>query len=550
MRPQTFYFQVVIVILLSLVGSEARTEFLRANFVSWTPNKINVLGPKQEFHIKVKFTDPCPTLRKQFKHSYSAILDNPTGIASAFLDRCSVTYDTQIIQKLDFLSQHINSTQHRRNKRSVALLGLFGGIWLSNVIDSVFHDNDRIAEREEQQNAALAQLNKRQNFSDSAIFELAKNQHFLIDKVNELARTTNETIRQALRMQFAANSYQNHFNEKSEALNNLRYNLISKKKIDFQALNSFLDTHVFETIDPDSADIISIDKVESTGSYRSYIIKFYGHLIDQKLRIYDVHAMTHWTNLTQSPSMLLEYGGPKNVLVNSEKNCVIGLSEPEEVTGLSCDENNMRATDLDVWIPVRPGNPFSQPIKTKFVEALPSVIIYCIGRQITISKQPPIDCPPFAFKLSATTQWKTDDKKFPGISTNVLSFSINLPENIIPAEIQEPNNTQYIEIDALKKIYKLTALLEEEQKKALVLTTPIGGVSHSTANKIILGGVATLFCLVIWMWRHNHLHIRDRHVELMKNISVHIDKTMRPSNYPVLPVDGEPKKDKDDEASW
>ena len=177
----------------------------------------------------------------------------------------------------------------------------------------------------------------------------------------------------------------------------------------------------------------------------------------------------------------MRYAGLPFVMVDADKNCITGISDvkPSDVSQ-GCQAQNFRSNDLDKWVLLRYGNPFVDVAKTVFIEDLPTVNIYCFGHSIKIQNEKPLECPPYAFTLPAHSWWRTPDHTFAGLDKTTYNFtsSLHLPEHIVPARVQDPNSTRFVESDALKKIYNLMALLEQERRNSLVLNTPIGGVSH------------------------------------------------------------------------
>lgn len=160
--------------------------------------------------------------------------------------------------------------------------------------------------------------------------------------------------------------------------------------------------------------------------------------------------------------------------------------------------------------------------------------MYCLGRSLEIEDEPPLDCPPYAIALPAYTRWRTSDKQFPGVPKTSLSFQVTekISDFIAPGKVQDPEGSRFIETEALRKIFNLTATLEEERKNLFVLNTPIGGVSYSVWNKILLCSVGCSLCIIIWFWVHNHKTIKRHHGKLMKSIKIHLDKSV----YPELPM--------------
>lgn len=338
--------------------------------------------------------------------------------------------------------------QPNRPARAIPLLGFIGGIWFSNVLDSVFNDNEEVAQHESQQDELLRSLNERQNWSTEAIVELARSQNYLVDKVNLLYLTNSEERRDAIRLSFALTKLHTQFNNKKTAIESLRFSLINSKKLNLQSLNTLLDTHMFENIDSDTTELISIDRDNDETIY----FRFFGHIIDDTMQGYDIKTMAHWSNLTEGEASLLTYSGPPKVLVNLTTNCVLGIYDLQPDTlSQPCRIRNSRSSDLDLWMISRKGNPFDEILPTRVIEELPSVNIYCLGRNISIAQENPIDCPPYTFSLPSSTKWSTNDRIWTGYVKSTFNFTTNLPDDLIPSEISEPNNTRFAAIDALKK---------------------------------------------------------------------------------------------------
>lgn len=151
--------------------------------------------------------------------------------------------------------------------------------------------------------------------------ELARSQKFLVDQVNKLYSVTNEYARVMIRHNFSLNCFSTHAASKKAAIESLRFGLINNRKINLQALNSLLDTNLFENIDSSTMEIISVEKFSKEG----FTIRFFGHNISENKGIYEVKTLDHWVNTTSSRASLLKYAGPPKVLVNIDNNCVMGL---------------------------------------------------------------------------------------------------------------------------------------------------------------------------------------------------------------------------------
>jgi len=117
-----------------------------------------------------------------------------------------------------------------------------------------------------------------------------------------------------------------------------------------------------------------------------------------------------------------------------------------------------------------------------------------------------------------------------------MSFAKNfqLPESVKPGVIQDPNSTKFVETDALKRIYEIGKLLENERASSVVLNTPVGGVSNAVLNKILLCSICCTICVIVWLWVHNHRTIKRHHRKMVNTIEIHIDKKIKPEAYPEI----------------
>lgn len=509
----------VVAIAIAQALATVNFETPRTSFVTWREQKANVLEPKRQFEVKIIFTDPCPVIQEQFPSFWSPSAEEYNPVYYAY-HGCTDLYHRSIIQPLDELVSRVSS---RRKTRAIPFLGLIGGVWLSNVLDSYFNENGAIATHEGEQDKYLRELNRRQNYSTEAIVELAQNQKLFMDKVNQLYVLTNNYARDLVRLQFALSLVSTHTATKKQAIATLRFDLVNHRKLNLNALNALLDTKTFENVDSDSLEFISVEKLSKTG----FVFKFFGHVIDENMKVYRINAINHWIKVTETPATLVQYAGPPFVLVNLTNNCVTGIHDLEPTTlSFGCAANNGRSNDLDLWTPVRSGNPFSDPTRTIYVEALPMIHVYCFGRKIFIEDDPELDCPPYTVALPAHARWRTNDKTFAGYPITSYSFTIaeKLPGNLNPSRIQDPNSTMFIETEALRRIYNLTALLEEEKTNALVLNTPIGGMSYSVWNKIVISSIGCCICIIVWFWVHNHRTINRHHDKLTRAMKAHLDR--------------------------
>jgi transposase InsO family protein len=519
-----------VAVILSLVAVQALGDSAfrtpRESFVLWKEEQQHVIKIKQEYEIKIAFIDPCIIIGKDFPSFWSSSTEEYNTVYNAYWS-CSENYRRNILTPLDEMVERHNVRV--REPRHIALLGLFGGLWLSNVLDSYFNDNSAIILHEQQQDEALQALNRRQNYSTQAVVELAKVQGLMLNKINELYDEMEAWKREIIKLQFALNYINLHLGLKRAAIDQLRFDLINGKRLNLHALNNLLDTKIFENIDSNTLEFISVKKLKD----ERYVFRFYGHEIDEDMRIYKVKAVKHWINVTESPATLVSYDGPPMTLVNTTNGCIVGIYDIKtDSISQGCKKQNGRSLELDSWRVERTGNPFVKPAPTIFIEKLPNMVVYCLGRSISIADEVAIDCPPYPISIPATVSWKTDDKSFDGynqISHNVTIFD-SIPAGIIPELVSDPKAKKFVETDALKKIYNLTAELEKVQQEALILNTPVGGMSHSLLNKIILSSVGSLLCIVVWMWRHQHQMLNAHHDKLARIIG----QAPIPLSYPDL----------------
>lgn len=522
MKKGTLKEFILTTIFVAAIGQCVYSVIIRnGNFVAWRRVSMNVLSEKKEFEVKIRFTDPCPMLHQWFPTAPQTYSSDSNWVYWAHA-HCHHDYWKYVLLPMRELKWRLEQ-QPIRQGRAIPFFGLVGGIWLSNVLDSVFNDNNEIAKHEAQQDELLRNLNKRQNWTTEAIIELSRNQNYLTDKVNELYKANGEEHRKAIRLNFALTKLHAQFAAKKAAIESLRFSLVNSKKLDLQSLNILLDTRMFEDIDSSSIEMLAIDKIDD----EIYYIRFYGHFIDDSMQVYEIKTLPHWSNLTQSEAVLLTYTGPPKVLINTTNNCVLGIYDLQpDTVSQPCILRNSRSSDLDSWAITDKGNPFENVLPTRFIEDLPNVNIYCLGRKISINQEDSIDCPPYAFALPTSIKWNTNDRNWIGYAKSLYNFTVKLPDNLVPAEISEPNNTRFAAIDALKRIYNLTEQLQREQTKLYALNTPVGGVSYAVMTKILLLSVASLAIIVIYFWKHNHLTTKKRHGKLLSKISTQIENAI------------------------
>lgn len=225
----------------------------RESFVIWKEDRQPVLKPKREYEIKISFVDPCIIIHRDFPDFWSTSSAEYNPVYYAYYG-CTENYKKQILEPMDNLLDRYNNKV--RTPRSIALLGLFGGLWLSNVIDSYFNDNDAIANHEKEQNAALELLNRKQNYSTQAVIELARSNHIMAEKINELYDNIDQQQRDFMKLQFALNWVNFHLGRKNSAIDKLRFDLVNGRRLNLHALNILLDTHVFENLDSVSLELL------------------------------------------------------------------------------------------------------------------------------------------------------------------------------------------------------------------------------------------------------------------------------------------------------
>lgn len=523
MRRSSALLLVYLVIGQSVLGLLDTT-----GFVAWRNAPRNALRAKEEFEIKFMFDNPCKALKTGFPSAF----DKDKELSFGDHLKCDKYYYDKIMVEMGWLQERY-SAAHKRTKRAIPLLGLMGGIWMSNIIDSVFHTNEEVARHEHGQNDLLLSLNKRLDFSTKAIAELAMSHKISMQALNDILAQSNEEQRTYHRLQAATGYIMRRIEDKFAAIQALRFGLVNKHELDLQALNRLFDTTYFENIDSGTIEFNSMGWKDNT-----LTLLFWGHRINRDYRVYSVKALSHWVNVTQGLASFVEYDGPKYVVVNADKNCIYGINQlHEDDLATECEVINGRFGDLDKWLVLKRGDPFIDIMPTSYIQNLPDNWIYCLGRQLRTKSGPWQDCPARSFKLKASIGWQTDDKVFVGMTTTRLNFNMTttIPDGIIPDDVQEPFGSKFSETDALRKVFNLTRALEIENAKTFLLTTPIGGVSHTMMNKILILSVVCVLIIFVWYVRHQHKHLIRRHGKTIQQVKLHIDKLTRGETYPALP---------------
>ena len=172
----------------------------RESFVLWKEERKHVPKPKREYEINIAFIDPFKSIHNDFPGFWAATSEEYDPVYYAY-HGCYENYEKNILIPMDSLVDRYNSRV--RKPRSPALSGLVGGIWLSNVLDSYFNDNDDIASHEAEQDEALQTLNREQNYSTQTVIELARSKNIMTEKINELYDDIQAPKRDFIKLQFA-----------------------------------------------------------------------------------------------------------------------------------------------------------------------------------------------------------------------------------------------------------------------------------------------------------------------------------------------------------
>lgn len=482
---------------LAPISCSYNYQISKASLVAWQPTPIN--DSKTEYEIQIKFEEPCwpmfniYDLKTDYNYTFEAEMKEQVRI-------CRDSFQQDIIGEMDLLVQRASSITARpgiRNREKKSILTFFGGLFLSNIIETavsmIWDDHPK---EEAIQRQILDDLNSKLNFSVEAILEISRKQDILAEKINELYKITDTSLRRIIRLQFGSAYLASKMAVKNQAIKELRHGLANKMTIDIRALGKLLDTTNFENIDSDSIRFMSLTKTDKD----SYTLKFYANTVDTDMQVLEVKTFPHWIDLATEPKFM-EYNGPKHVLFNTTNDCVRGLNDLSRNSLSSpCLEARGRIGKLNHWVTVITGNPFESIRPTVYYEVLPDAIVYCLDRKIKIEEDV-IDCPPYPISIPANHRWSTSDVEFNPYTITEKNFSTD--DWIIGPRVNTIHlnkNHDFIPANLLKQLLNVTSQLEAEKNKNAVIPLPARGITFEIFM-MLMGASLMYVTITIIAWK-------------------------------------------------
>lgn len=184
-------------------------------------------------------------------------------------------------------------------------------------------------------------------------------------------------------------------------------------------------------IKPETTTLHSVSKIKKGNGIQ---LKFTAPQRSPRSKVYRIETFDHWTNVTNSPT-LLTYTGPTFLVHNSELNCSIGILPPTEPYVLeTCSFKNYIDPELQKWEPV-PNRLIKKTFKPVIKKTRLNTYISCPYNNITINSVTH-RCPHYVFRLPVSQSFETN-----GTVHEVNVHYINGTNEIIPNVMNYFNRT-------------------------------------------------------------------------------------------------------------
>lgn len=453
-------FSLVIVIVLGLGAVIDGTKNEPNEFIFLTPTNYRVQTGVTNGNVDFILRSPCDWVR--FNETFDAnSIDDISDIAYAALkNKCQQEYESNVLSAFNKLASCMPPKRSfKRVKRfdPITLTAVAVGFlivvisFVGMAIYSYASENssyNRINAMEERERKAREELNKMRVDLEQAQKVRNKTIEYTF-QVDQTANTNRGAIIHMSKMTptiaWETTSLNFHIKDHNALLLDLdescrrgKMNVKALKKLaNIPELPLILEEHTTLT------EVYNIDRdtVNFQFSYR---------MESDTTKIYEVNAISHYTNYSSSPQRV-EYVGPRYVINNSTNNCTMGIDEARlrDFVIASCPRANYSDPALNDWRPI------ANDDTPTVLQTDRETIIYCFYHQVDINGAK-VWCPPSPFILPITTRFS-----LPNLSQMAQNFTRRLSESPIIMPHSKPSGFLHEDPEAYAGYIALKKLNDE-----------------------------------------------------------------------------------------
>lgn len=374
-----------------------------------------------------------------------------------------------------------NTTQEKRQ------VGIVTGIFLSNLYSTVkmklfgdTHEKDKeVIEKIQQLKQALDIEHLISKVRSGTLSIMHKELIILEDEVNQqplLAAVLADMI--------------GKIHEEAALIKRFYYSM--RDRPDMVALNQLFNTTSYDQLDSQDASVKSV--VSTKTNTLSIVIT--GYIRSKHTKVYQIHALPHYSNLTTQP-VRLDYVG-RNLFIRNETNdCIKAIdSAIQSVIEEKCMDANYRDPQLRMWRKHPVVKLLDEPKQSLSILTGSKVLIGCWGSNISIvvsklTKPVVMKCPINYFFLDASYTFQTSDKMVNHVGGSLRTTETDLQPNvdIHGSHFEDPDHLN----DEVEKSLHAIEILTSQRIVATVAGTAI------THTHLMYSGLSSLgllfFCV-------------------------------------------------------
>lgn len=416
----------VILTLLLYLDSTLGFRFERVAYNFWQPTDYQVDDGLVLYDYDLLVDNPCSQLP-------STPRNDSDIIATAYNDmakHCESVYGQQLLPIWEelILCKNTNTTRPKRDLGITAAIAAGATIGIAAykgaeaVYDHVNTDSDnnrlyRIESREQRRDAAIKELQAK----FQRLLNSSENSIDVIDSLHERVETNRKSIYNLARLIPDVAWKVSRTTLALEKVISLLRPIVEACKSSQLApleVGTLLNIPELKRLKPDDTTMVSTRRVG--GKWVN--LRFQVTRIPSDTFVYQVESMSHWGNVTASPTPLV-YTGPPYVVHNLTANCTIGISKPTtSKTQTRCSQHNYYDEHLRNW--AIPTNSNTIPVQ---IHRTPlAKLVYCLYQKISILGME-IPCPPHAFKIPIHVPFSLPNYTHEVITTQLRSEEL-VPE--------------------------------------------------------------------------------------------------------------------------
>lgn len=216
--------------------------------------------------------------------------------------------------------------------------------------------------------------------------------------------------------------------------------------------------------------------------------------------MHKINAFRHWAGILEGKLELWQYAGPQNVIINTNVNCIKGISDSVGAfVTAQCNEPNYVDKRLSNWkvTEVDENSELYLNFQTEVIEAYPFVFVYCTARETLTKEGAEEPCPAYPFRLNESERWFTQSYNH---SPSVMEIDVEFDWKPIEIDLEKIHFKNASHLPSLETaIVRAKALLNQvkelrAQSEALVVFDKTISFKHISAG---LGVVVTVVAMML-----------------------------------------------------